>query len=79
MKLPLFTAFTVMLPRLMARESLRRVSETGVGTGSLKPGRSKDIVREWGREAEAKRRARKATESDLAALPIRVRHVSKES
>lgn len=79
MQLPLFQAYTVMMPRLMARESLRRTAETGVGSGSLQPERSKEILRDWSRDAETEsQKTRKATASDLSELPIQVNYV-KES
>lgn len=40
-------AYIQMLPRVMAEASLTRVDEVGVGTGSMKPAHSRDILRTW--------------------------------
>lgn len=67
-----------MLPRLQARESLRRAAEASVP--HIKPESARSVLRTWRRDAEADEPVRKATEADLADLPIRVEHVpAKES
>lgn len=50
----LLEAYAVMLPRLQAQESLRRVTEHALGSGSLKQSAADEIMREWKREAGIK-------------------------
>lgn len=75
MKLPLFEAYARMVPRLSAQNSLRAATETALGSGAMKKEHAAEIQRGWARAAEPRRRARKATDKDLASLPIKVTRV----
>lgn len=47
-------SFATMMPKLEARESLRRAAEIAVGSGVLKPARARRIIREWQRMARTR-------------------------
>ena len=49
--LALVRAHVAMLPRLRAEESMRLAEATAVGAGTLTREASRDIVRQWEREA----------------------------
>ena len=59
-------SFAAMMPKLEARESLRRAAEIAVGSGVLKPARARRIIREWQRMARTQHRrtAAKAKTAD---------------
>ena len=58
-------AYAAELPKLEAHESLRRMTEIAVGTGSVKPEESRRIVRSW--EGQADREPPRRTFADLRA------------
>lgn len=63
-----------MLPRLQAGESVKASSEVSVGTG-VRFERPTHVLNGWERQANPNRRARRATEQDLASLPIEIERV----
>ena len=77
-------SFATMMPKLEARESLRRAAEIAVGSGVLKPARARRIIREWQRMARTRHhragvKARSADEhrSLLAGVGIPMQTVPK--
>ena len=53
MPIPKLNAMLAEMPVLRAQESLRRVTEYAIGTGSLKKQAARRVVREWQREARS--------------------------
>jgi hypothetical protein len=63
-----------MLPRLQAEERLNRISDIGVGTGSMERDDQRDITTALRREAGLQQaRPAKASGADLAAMGIAIR------
>lgn len=50
--MPLLEMYAQQLPRLEARESLRRAHEIAVGTGSLERNDQRRLMSQWQREAD---------------------------
>ncbi len=77
--MPLLTAFSTMLPRLQAEESLRRVAELHAALPEAARSDREHIIRTWQRQADMGREAEKATPEEhmrrLALLGIGVRRV----
>jgi hypothetical protein len=63
-----------MLPRLQAREALREVMVTAVGTGSLKQDDARATLRSWEQVAHPaqRRRAVRPSFADLERIGIQV-------
>ena len=61
----LIEAYVAEIPKLEAYESLRRMTEIAVGTGSVKPEESRRIVRSW--EGQVDREPPRRTFADLRA------------
>lgn len=55
MPVALLRSYVTMLPRLRAERALGAVSETMIGTGSMRKQDAERALREWRREAEGPR------------------------
>jgi hypothetical protein len=68
----------MMLPRLRAEESMLEAERLAVGTGSLRPEKSKAILARWRRQVQADVKATPAPRELLAAAGIGVREVPRK-
>jgi putative NADH-flavin reductase len=71
---PLLQAYVRELPKLEARDSLRRVTEIALGTGSLKADEQRRVLTEWELAAgyEPERRSQAQMLLQLQAMGLEV-------
>ena len=65
-------AFTAMLPRLQAEESLQEAERMAVGAGNRSKDFTRDVTRRWAASAGIRRKAQPATMADLVAMGFEV-------
>jgi hypothetical protein len=82
MPFSVLNAYVAMLPRMVARGALNRVTEHALGAGSMKQHQAKEILRAWRREARERpsgqisRPSREDHHAALRSMGIEVEEVS---